>query len=107
MRTSGILRSLGTQPLPLPARVTSGLPPSGNVLEMEAWQPKSFDTLLQRQSKWLPPTAPTSQRTTVDVLGSLPLPEESAQVSVRKTKEVKGLFHVVGKICSISLRRTS
>lgn len=83
MRTGGILHSLGTQPLPLPARATSGLPPSGNVLEMEAWQPQSFDTLLQRHSKWLPPTAPTNQQTTVNVLGSLPLPEESAQVSVK------------------------
>lgn len=85
MRTSGILRSLGTQPLPLPARATSGLPPSGNVLEMEPWEPKSFETVLQRQSKWLPSAVPTHQQTTVDALGSLPLPEESAQVRLKGT----------------------
>ena len=43
MRKEKVLRTLGSQPLPLPgAREVSPLPPTGNMLEMEEWRPQQF-----------------------------------------------------------------
>ena len=83
MRTEGVLRSLGSQPR-VGWKEGEGLPASGNVLEMEAWQPRSHTSVLRRHAGKFSTTAPSQRYTTAEALGSLPLPEESAQTLVVK-----------------------
>ena len=83
MRQEGVLRSLGSQPTAGRGE-GEGLPASGNVLEMEAWRPRSHTSVLRRHGGKFPTTAPSQRYTTVEALGSLPLPEESAQTLVVK-----------------------
>ena len=83
MRTEGVLRSLGSQPT-AGWKEREGLPASGNVLEMEAWQPRSHTSVLRRHGGKFPTTAPSQRYTTAEALGSLPPPEESAQTLVVK-----------------------
>ena len=49
MRTEGVLRLLGSQPLPVGvvSETEPHLPPSGNVLEVENWRPKIQDPILR------------------------------------------------------------
>lgn len=65
MQEEGILRVLGSQPLPLRGDGVGrshDLPATGNMLEMQDWKPPSYHTvLLQRQGKRFTSTAP-SQR---------------------------------------------
>ena len=83
MRTEGVLRSLGSQPT-AGWKEGEGLPASGNVLEMEAWQPRSHTSVLRRHAGKFPTTAPSQRYMTAEALGSLPPPEESAQTLVVK-----------------------
>ena len=65
MQEEGILRALGSQPVPVRSdgvRVSHDLPATGNMLEMQDWKPPSYHTvLLQKQGKRFTSTAP-SQR---------------------------------------------
>ena len=83
MRTEGVLHSLGSQPT-AGRKEGEGLPASGNVLEMEAWQPRSHTSVLRRHAGKFSTTAPLQRYTTAEALGSFPLPEESAQTLVVK-----------------------
>ena len=110
MRREGILQVLGSQALPVgvASQEVPHLPPSGNVLEMENWRPKKYDPILRTavsvphiavymlftplymylslhalQTKRFTAVTPSNRQTTVEALGSLPAPEETAQVSGR------------------------
>ena len=65
MQEEGVLRALGSQPVPMRSdgvRVSHDLPATGNMLEMQDWKPPSYRTvLLQKQGKRFTSTAP-SQR---------------------------------------------
>ncbi|CAI8037879.1 NLR family CARD domain-containing protein 3 [Geodia barretti] len=87
MRTEGVLRLLGSQPLPVGvvSETEPHLPPSGNVLEMENWRPKIQDPILRTKTKGLAvSTAPSNRQTTLEALGSLPPPSETAQSLVMR-----------------------
>ena len=49
MRSEGVLRLLGSQPLPVGvvSETEPHLPPSGNVLDVENWRPKIQDPILR------------------------------------------------------------
>ena len=84
MRKEGVLRILGSQPVPQPGTKSSVIPTSGNILELEQWRPLSQEMpLIQpRQTKMFSSTTSSQRQTTIEALGSLPPPEETAQVLV-------------------------
>lgn len=84
MRKERVLRTLGSQPVPQEGEKGNPLPVSGNILELEEWKPRSHKTVLQRRGPVFSRATPSQRMTTVEALGSLPPPEESAQALVVK-----------------------
>ena len=82
-----MLHALGTQPVPVEGLRGVHQPPSGNMLAMKDWRPPRpppFKELL-RQRRYLiqsSGTIPSLRHTTIEVLGSLPEPKETAQTLV-------------------------
>ena len=82
-----VLHCLGTQPVPMEGLKGTYQPPSGNMLAVMDWrppQPRSFSDLLRQRRSLIRSSRviPSMRHTTLEALGSLPQPQETAQTLV-------------------------
>ena len=87
MRERHVLHCLGTQPVPMEGLKGTYQPPSGNMLAVMDWrppQPRSFSDLLRQRRSLIRSSRviPSMRHTTLEALGSLPQPQETAQTLV-------------------------